>query len=432
MAPETLDQVDVEIVRVGSDGDGVAVLPDGKPLYLPFTLPGERVRASSLAPRGEGRAGIAEILDPSPDRVSPPCPHFGTCGGCALQHWGDEPYLDWKSSLLSGALRRAGFTDVAVPVPTRTPPHARRRIDLAIRRDGASITLGLHAHRGLDIVDMQECTVLHPALFAVVAPLRKLLRSLTAVRREGSALLNLLDSGPDLLLRTDAELDTGDRTRLAAFAASHGLPRIGWARGAATPETACLLRPPTTDLAGLSVRPPPGGFLQASREGEAALRDAIIAGLPPRMTGKSRIAELYAGSGSFTAALARHARVDAFEGDPAAAAALTAAVNNASLAGRIEVRHRDLQRQPLSARELSTYAAVVLDPPYGGALTQMAEITASKIPRVIYVSCNPVALARDASLLHAAGYRLLSATPVDQFLWSARLESVAVFSNARR
>ncbi len=404
----------------------------GAPLYLPFTLPGEIVRARPIGKRGEGWSGTAEILHASPERTTPPCPHFGTCGGCALQHWQDAPYLAWKGELLHAALRRAGFESSEVAAIARTPVRARRRVDLAIRRHGATITVGLHAAGGPDIIDLQSCTVLHPVLFALIAPLRQMLRSLGALRREGSALCNLLDSGPDLLLRTDAELSTGDRVRLAEFAARHGLPRISWARGHGTPETACLLRPPMTDLAGLSVQPPPGGFLQASHEGEAAIRAAVIAGLPGRMTGKSRIAELYAGSGSFTGALAKHARVIAFEGDAAAAKSLAAGASGAGLAGRVEVRHRDLARQPVAAREFAAFAAVVLDPPFAGAVAQMAEIAASKIARVVYVSCNPAALARDAKLLHQAGYRLLSATPVDQFLWSARLESVTVFSNARR
>ncbi len=416
---------------MGADGDGVAELASDAPLYVPFTLPGETVRASNLVRRGEGWSGTPLILTRSPERADPPCPHFGSCGGCALQHWQDAPYISWKAGLLQAALRRAGFADVPEAAAARTPAFARRRMDFAIRREGATVHIGLHAARGSEIIDMQACTVLHPTLFALLAPMRAMLRSLGALKREGSAVVNLLDSGPDLLLRSDAELTTGDRTRLAAFAAAHGMPRISWARGTGPSETACLLRPPVTDLGGLAVQPPPGGFLQASREGEAGIRDAVIAGLPGKMTGKSKIAELYAGSGTFTASLAAHARVIAFEGEAAAARALATATNGAGLAGRIEIHHRDLARQPLSARELGGFAAVVLDPPYAGAVAQMAEIAASKIARVIYVSCNPTALARDAKLLHQAGYRLLAATPVDQFLWSARLESVSVFSNAR-
>ncbi len=306
----------------------------------------------------------------------------------------------------------------------RTPPRSRRRMDLAIRRHGATLTVGLHAARGPAVVDLLACHVLHPVLFALIEPLRKTLRSLAVLRREGSAVVNLLDSGPDLLLRTDADATTADRTRLTAFAHAHGLPRISVARGGGVPETACLLRPPIVTFAGIAVSPPPGGFLQASREGEAAIVAAVLAALPA----KGRIAELYSGCGTLTFAMARQARVAAFEGDAATVAALRSAANAAGLAGRIEVQQRDLARRLLLTKDLAVFSAVVLDPPHAGAAAQIAEIAASDVRRVVYVSCNPATLARDARALRGSGYRVISALPVDQFLWSSRLESVVVFA----
>jgi 23S rRNA (uracil1939-C5)-methyltransferase len=175
------------------------------------------------------------------------------------------------------------------------------------------------------------------------------------------------------------------------------------------------------------VVPPPGGFLQASRPGEAAIIAAVMAGLPAKPTAKSRVLELYAGSGTLTFAIARHMRVHAVEGDPLAAASLKGAADASGQTGRVTVEKRDLVRQPLSAKEIDAFACVVLDPPHGGAETQTAQIAASKIKRVIYVSCNPGALGRDAAMLRAVGFKLVSTQPVDQFLWSARLESVSVF-----
>ncbi len=418
----------VRIERVGADGDGVARDAAGAPLYIPFTLPGEAVRARPVAPRGAGRAAVAEQIDAaSAERVSPPCRHFGACGGCALQHWAAAPYQAWKAALLAAALRRAGYD--ALPAPLQPlPPRTRRRLDFAVRRRGSAIVLGLHAARSGDIVDLAGCEVLHPTLAALLAPLRRLLGGLTALRREGAVIVNLLDSGPDLLLRTDAALTAGDRIRLTGFAAQHGAPRIAWAQGSFSPEIACLLRPATTQLGGVTVAPPPGAFLQASAQGEAAIVAAMLAGLDDRMPQRARIAELHAGCGTLTFPLAGRARVAAFEADAAAAAALLAAVNANRLAGRISVARRDLVRQPLAAAELAGFAAIVLDPPQAGAAAQIAQVAASSIGRVVYVSCSPPALARDAALLRAGGYRLLSAVPIDQFLWSPRLESVSVFA----
>ena len=415
------DLVPVRVSRIGADGDGVAALPGGAPLYLADTLPGELVQPAAPSRRGEGWAASASVLDSSPDRVPPPCPHFGPCGGCTLQHWRDEPYSAWKLAQVADALRRAG-ADVAVTLAARTPPAARRRIDVAILRGAGGIQVGLHRRRSRDVVDMRACPILHPALFGVIQALRPVLPRLDALHREGSAVLNLLDSGPDLLLRTDGALSAGDRTRLAAFAAEQGLPRVSWARGAGSPETAALLRPATTGFAGRETAVPPGAFLQASREGEAAIGEAVMAALPAAFTRKARIAELYAGVGTLTHALSARARVVAYEGDPDACAALRGAGN-----GQVEVVQRDLARQPLQPKEFASVACVVLDPPYAGAAAVMPGLAASGVPRIVYVSCNPAALSRDARALLAAGYRVASAVAVDQFLWSAGVESVMVF-----
>lgn len=409
---------------MGADGDGVAALPGGAALFLADTLPGELVQPGPLVRRGDGWAADATVLEPSPERVTPPCPHFGPCGGCTVQHWRDDAYAAWKAGQVDDALRRLGPDSPDVPL-ARTPPAARRRMDLAIRRNGPSVLVGLHRRRSRDIVDMHACPILHPKLFQLIQALRPVLQRLTGLKREGSAVVNLLDSGPDLLLRTDGTLTSGDRTLLTALANAHGLPRISWAQGLqrgsmGAPEPACLLRPATTALGGVQTAVPPGAFLQASREGEDAIVAAVLAALP-EMGAKARVIELFAGVGSLTHAIAARARVLAFEGDGDAYMALRKAANP-----RVEARQRDLARQPLQAAEFKGASAVVLDPPHGGALMQMPALAASGVP-VVYVSCNPAALARDGRLLMQAGYKVAGAAAIDQFLWSARVESVVAF-----
>jgi 23S rRNA (uracil1939-C5)-methyltransferase len=424
----------LRIDAMGAAGDGIGADPAGQRVFVPFTLPGELVEAVPVAARGEGTAARAErILEAGADRVPPPCPHFGACGGCVLQHWATAPYLAWKVSLLRDALGRAGFADPPLAPIVATAPGMRRRMDLALRRVGAEVRVGLHRARGTEVVDLAACPVLQPALAALIGPLRTLVRGLAALRREGSAVANLLDTGPDLLLRTDAALGVEDRLRLAAFARAQGLARLSWARAREVPEPVAMLRPPVVSLSGVAVTPPPGAFLQASAAGEAAILAAVRAGLatplPPRA--RARIVELYAGIGTLTFALAGLARVSAWEGEPGALAALRAAAARAGLSGRIAAERRDLVQRPLLAGELAGAAAVVLDPPQAGAAAQMAALAEAAPPVVVYVSCNPATLARDAARLRQAGYALAAATPIDQFLWSARLECVAVFRLAR-
>ena len=416
----------LRVERIGAEGDGVAVDAGGRALFLPYTLPGERVAAD----------GSGALLEACPDRIAPPCPHFppagGGCGGCALQHWADLAYAAWKVELVRHALVRAGYREPTMAPLARSRPRTRRRVDLALRRGAAGLTLGLHRRGGEAIVGLHDCHVVAPGLLALFAPLRLALARLDALRRQGSAILNLLDGGPDLLLRTDGALSTADRTRLAALASEAGLVRISWSQGlgpgALAAETACQLRAAVVSLSGVPVAAPPGAFLQATAAGERAIVEAVLACLRERLPARADAGGLFAGVRQISLALGGRLRVLAFEVDQAAVTALRAAAPP----GRLAATQRDLARQPLGARELAGAELVVLDPPYAGAAAQMTTLAASGVPRIAYVSCNPAALARDAAVLRAAGYTLERCTPVDQFLWSARVESVCCFAKPAR
>ncbi|WP_368415963.1 class I SAM-dependent RNA methyltransferase [Falsiroseomonas sp.] len=420
--------MDLTIARMGSAGDGVAETPDG-PLHIPGALPGETVRAR---PAGRDKAVLEAVLVPSPDRVAPPCPHVAEgCGGCALQHWDLGAQARWKRQRLAEALARAGFPDAEVAETVETPPASRRRADLALKRapDGA-VAIGFHARGAADVLDLRECHVLEPALVALLPALRAVLKRLPALSRDGSAVVNLLDSGPDVLLRTDKPLDATGRRLLAAFGQALGIPRIAWAQGTkpgeGVEETAAQSGPVRLMLGPVEVAPPPGAFLQASRAGEAAIIAAVLAGLPAKLPARPHILDLYAGIGTLSFPLAARGRVTAAEGSAAAASALEAAANKA--VARVRAVRRDLARQPYLPAELKAFDVVVLDPPYSGAAEQVAQIARSVVRHVVYVSCNPVALARDAAVLRGAGFAVTSATPVDQFRWSSHLESVVHFA----
>jgi 23S rRNA (uracil1939-C5)-methyltransferase len=414
------------VTRLGSAGDGVAETPQG-PVFIAGTLPGEAVLADLGPRRGDGIAAtLAAVETPSPDRVPPPCPHFLVeCGACALQHMALPAYHAWKRDRLVEAMARAGMAVEVAPL-VAAPPGTRRRADLALRRVPHGVALGFHQRGASAIADLSTCHVLDPRLVALFRPLREVLKRLGALKREGSAVLNLLDSGPDLLLRTDGPLDAAQRAILAAFGIAHGIPRIAWARGDGVMETAAQAGPVHLLLGGVKVAPPPGAFLQAAPEGEAGIVAAVRAALPRKLSPKARIADLYAGIGTLSFPLAATHRVAAYEGEAGAVAALDAAARKAG--GRVEAVKRDLAYRPLLPAELDAFGVVVLDPPYNGAVEQVAQIARSKVRHAIYVSCNPVALARDAAVLGRAGFKAVSAVPVDQFPWSPHLESVVTFA----
>jgi 23S rRNA (uracil1939-C5)-methyltransferase len=417
--PETL-----LVESLGTQGEGLARRPDGSLVPVPQALPGETV----VLRREGGASVLVAIEHPSPQRVAPPCPHFAAgCGGCVLQHWDLSAQQAWKHGRLAAALARAGFADPAVAETIATPLASRRRVDLAARRlPTGEVIVGLHKRGAGTVLDVLTCAVLHPGITALLAPMRLLLRSLPALSREASVVVNLLDSGPDLLLRVDRRFDATDRRLVAAFAERHGLPRVSWALRDGTTEVAAQTGPVALALAGTEVAPPPGAFLQASAAGEAAIVGAVLAALPARLRARPRILDLYAGIGTLSFPLAARAHVTAAEGEAEAVLALQAAARRGG--ARVEALRRDLARQPFLPAALAPFDVVVLDPPYAGAAEQVAQIARSTARHVVYVSCNPAALARDAALLRTAGFRLLSAVPVDQFVWSAHVEAVVALA----
>ena len=405
------------ISALGHAGDGIADTPDG-PLFVPFTVPGDRVRLERSGPE---RARLVELVEPSPDRVAPACTHFGTCGGCALQHVGPGLYAGWKRDQVVTALRQRGFDDPPVAPAILIPPATRRRARFAWTRVKGEVLLGFQRRGSHDLIDLTQCPVLTPALWAMVAPLRAFLTTDGKRWPKGDVEAVATETGLDLLFIATLAPDRDLRVALPAFAADHGVARISWMpRDGATPELLAQIRSPQLSFDGLRVTPPPGVFLQPSRAGEAILlnlvRDAV--------GDAKRVADLYCGLGTFTLPLARGRRMRAADGDAAAVAALEAASRAAGL--QVATETRDLQRRPLMADDLKALDAVIFDPPRAGAAVQAQHLATSKVARVIAVSCNPATFARDARTLAGGGYRLVQVTPVDQFTWSAHVELVAV------
>ncbi len=415
--------IDLTIERIGGRGDGIGAFR-GRPVYVPFTVPGDAVTVRLEGRRGDGTAAtLVEITTAGPARREPACGHFGYCGGCALQHLDAAAYQGWKRERVAVALANQGLGAVPVAMPKLTPPGGRRRATWTARRTGAGVVLGFHERRRHRIVDLAQCPVLRPDMVALLPALRSLLADILSPGEGAEIAVSALDGGLDVTVAAPRDPDLATREGLAAFADANDLARLSWRAGDGVAEPVAQRRPCTLAFGGVAVAVPPGTFLQASAEGEATLTSLVLAAVG----GAKRIADLFAGLGTFSLPLAATASVHALDADAVALAALRAAANAAGLAGRVTTARRNLFRDPVTARELAGFDAVVFDPPRAGAAAQAAELARSDVPVAVGVSCNPVSFARDAASLASGGYRLEGVTPVDQFLWSEHVELVGVF-----
>ncbi len=416
--------VELTIEDLGAAGDGVAH-HGGARYFIPDCLPGDRVRARITGRRGDGFAARAvERLAEGPHRRPPACRHFNDCGGCVAQHLDDGIYDSWKRRRVIDALARRGLDGVAVAPMTRTPAGARRRATFHVLRRKHDAVIGFQTRASHRIVEIGECPVLEPSLVALLAPLGDMFAGLLEPGGRAEVLVTLAGSGIDLLIRAPGPPDLDQREGLFAFAEARDVARIAWrARGDDQPELIVQRRPVRIDFAGVAVDLPPGGFLQPSAAGEAALVAIVMAATAEA----GHVADLYAGCGALSFAMTRFARVHAVEGGAAMTAAIDRAAARAGLSGRITSETRDLDRRPLLASECARFDAVVFDPPRGGAKRQAEALAASRVPLVVALSCNPASFARDARILTDGGYAIDSVQPIDQFLWSAHVETAAIF-----
>ncbi|RZJ00674.1 MAG: class I SAM-dependent RNA methyltransferase [Brevundimonas sp.] len=407
------------ISRIGGQGDGIAETDDG-PVFAPLTLPGEVVRGEVR----DGRLDGGEVLTASADRIAPVSPQYGDCGGCSLQHWAHGPYLDWKREQVRLALARDRI-ETEIEATVATPPGSRRRVALHARRgEDGRVVLGFKARKSWRLVEVRQCPVADPRLVAAIPALAVLAEAFLEHPKSAPTLhVTWTLTGLDVDV-TGVERRSGGLSRDAQVRAIEAAARADLARLSLAGEVLMMSRQPTVAFGRATLALPAGGFLQAVPQAEAAMVERAVAAVK----GSKKIADLFCGAGTFTFPLAEVAPVLAADASGPGIAALKSAVGSAKGLKAVTAEARDLFRRPMAPYDLRGCDAIVFDPPRAGALEQTAQIAQTKAAVVVGVSCNPVTFARDARLLIDAGFRLKRVTPVDQFLWSAHVELVGVFT----
>ena len=406
-ADELAPGTELLIERLGHLGDGIAIGPRG-PIMVPLSAPGDRVAWDGA---------VWRVSSPGNGRQPPPCSHFGICGGCSLQHISEAAYRQAKHEWIVAALANQGIEALVEPL-VPISPGSRRRAALTITRTTVGVGAGFLGRRSHDVTAIPECLILRPRIKAVLPAVAGLVGGHLKMGQDATATVTEIEAGLDVAVVSRgrcASLDTGE----IAKAKAAGLIGFSW-----NGELLMRLGSPRVRMSGVEVEFPPGAFIQATAEAEAKLVDLVRAALK----GALEIADLYAGIGTFTFALARGAKIAAYEGDNAAIEALAAAARRTSGLKPIVAERRDLAVRPLMPQELKRFDGIVLDPPRPGAEPQVRALARSAVPRIAYVSCHPASFARDARLLAEGGYALTRVTPVDQFLWSHHIELVGEFS----
>jgi 23S rRNA (uracil1939-C5)-methyltransferase len=405
------------IDHVGHLGDGIAYAGD-QTAYVPYTLGGETVEVAPVPGNHPERRRLIAVEHASPERIEPFCPHFGSCGGCAIQHWEPDHYRAWKRELVVATLAQA---KVACEVHPLIDAHGigRRRITLHARKDSQDVLkVGFAAPNSHDIVPIDRCPILDPGLSGALDAARAIAELLIPVGKPLDIQVTATDNGLDVDVRGSGPLPTATIATLSRLAEQRGLARL-----TRHGELVLMRTPPTIAIGTARLTLPPGSFLQATVAGEEALAALVT----EHCKRAKHIADLFCGVGPFALRLAKKSRVSAFDSDTGAVTALQKAATSTSGLKPIKAEARDLFRRPLVPQELRDYDAVVFDPPRQGAQAQAQQLAASKIPVVIAVSCNNATFARDARTLIDGGYQIEGVTPVDQFRHTPHVELVARF-----
>ena len=403
----------VTIERMGAGGDGVASTSAGH-AYVPFSLPGEVANVALE----HGRATLMALLEPSPERIAPACRHFEECGGCALQHWQEDAYQNWKRSLVQDALAGRGLKFTLDPL-VPCAPQTRRRAVFAVRTSDHGAVLGFNRHLSHELIDISECPITVPEIVSRLDDLRDLVAVVGGGMKPFRLTVTSTASGLDIMVSGCAAPDAAKRQALTALVLKKDFARLSF-------EGEIIVEPrkPLVHFGKVPVFLPAGGFLQATADAERAM-SALVTG---HLAKAKKTLDLFSGSGTFAFRIAERSAVHAVEGDQAAIAALDRSVRHVQGLKPVTVERRDLFRRPFLARELAPFTGLVFDPPRAGAEAQAIEIAKSSVQKVAAVSCNPITLGRDLSILVKGGYRIDRVVPIDQFLWSSHVEAVALLS----
>ena len=428
MTTNTINTAELTITAMGGMGDGITSYK-GKTIFVPHTCKGDVVKLTiTKEQKDSARAIVTELVTPSPERQIPPCRHYEQCGGCRLQHLNHVAYTSFKQSILTQIITELHVDRSVITPLEEVGAGSRRRVEFKVSVCKGEISLGFFESQSHTVIDIVECPVTEPSLVALLPELKSVLASLKKPGQIKAVHVTMLENGVDMVLAVQNPCNHTDQEKLRAFAKANDIIRLceSVVKESERPDTTCLYDSgkATITFGDFTVALPQSAFLQATQKGQEAITRHVVSLLKDANV----VADLYAGCGTYSfSLLQKDRRVSAYEG----AVQMVSAMQNTIIQHKVEhqaqAQIRDLFARPLSAKAFEPFDGVVINPPRNGALPQVKELAKSKVKRIVMVSCNPATFKRDAACLLKGGYKMISATAIDQFYWSSHLEIVACF-----
>lgn len=437
-----LDPITVEIVGgLSHEGRGVAKL-DGKTQFVDAALPGETVSAVYLEKRAKfDELKTVEVLEASPERVTPPCAHASICGGCSLQHMASDAQIQFKEGVLREHFKHFGNLEPMEWVPPMTGPtegyRGKARLGVRYVSKKEEVLVGFREKRNSFLADLKQCEVLNPKIGHNLLALRALVRSLSVYQALPQFELAIGDEDCALVVRHMEPLTEDDHTKLVSFGQEHGFHIYLQPKGADSvhrifPESQgrdsdrLYYSLPVDDEKSVQLAFHPMDFTQVNAEINRKMVRRALNWLD--LQPEDRVLDLFCGLGNFTIPLATQAKsVVGVEGDDAM---VVRGKENAALNGLDNVSFHAANLQADFTKESwakEGFDKILIDPPRSGALDVVNYLTAFGASKIVYVSCNPATLARDAGVMVEKGYRLVKTGVMDMFPHTSHVESIALF-----
>ena len=426
--PQNFDTKTLVINHIGSRGEGVSSLhtefnykEKQYNFFIPFSLPSETIIARPIHFSSQGiRAEIIEIKEASSDRIEPQCKHFFKCGGCTLQHW--------KFKRISTPILKLSSNTYVKPIMISSLK-SRRHTKFMAKKIKETTIVGFNEYRTNFITKINECIILDEQIVKLINNIEKPLNNLLQIGETISIHANLLDNGIDLLIDGLEKVPFNQFTELNETLLQNNVIRFN--RMSNDKTTDLLFITTNTSLSNKlfssTVYPTPGGFLQATIEGENAIVNNTINALE-NINKSKLICELFSGCGTITIPLLlKKYKIHAFEINHEALEAINIAAKKYGLSNNVVTKNRNLKTTPLNPEELTKYDAIIIDPPRSGAHLQFSNIAKSKVPIVVSISCNINTFIRDSKSLIENNYVLKWVQPIDQFLFSSHVELIGLF-----